>query len=159
MSNTIEKDRDVALGMLKFIGTSVTVIAATVGIFSFITKARSLEPTYVYTIPTTITTKLSGPTLTHASVPESSIILTNIEYYDDDGFIISEFVNIGYTPERAELQLLINGKISKSKTSTLNPGEFERIFTTVLPNSFRDINPTAIVTSLPPSPGSISYAY
>lgn len=172
MSNTIEKDRVVALGMLRFIVTSVTVISATIGIFSFISKARSFEPTYIYTIPTTM---LSGPTHTHEPVLESSIIPTNIEYYYDDGLVISnehnnstdqliitsEFVNTGTISETAELQLSVDGKIIESKITTLRPGEIGSIFTTIPPHISWNVNPQTIVLPLPlaSAPGSNSYAY
>ena len=179
MSNTIEKDRGVALGMLKFIGTGVTVISATISILSFISKARSLEPTYVYTIPTTM---LSGPTHTHthAPVPESSILPTNINYCYYNGSVIStehhnstdeliitaQFINAGPAPATAELQLLINGKKAESKTATLIPGEVGSIFITIPPDRSRDVNPIAIVLPISPLsplsqtiPGRKSYAY
>ena len=53
-NNTPEEDRKVILGLLKFVATGITVTAAIIGIASTISKARSLEPTYVYTIPVTL---------------------------------------------------------------------------------------------------------
>ena len=168
-----EKGRSVALGLFRFISTSITVIAAMISISSSIHKAQSLEPEYIYTIPAT----LSGPALSLNHIPEpiqsQDIIPTNINYYYSDGDIISterknstdqlivtaQFLNTGNTPETAQLQLLISGIISESKTATLIPNKIYSIFTIIPHSEFQDINPTAIV--LPASSGlnrGISYA-
>jgi len=52
-NNSPEEDRKVIIGLLKFVATGITVTAAIIGIASAIGQARSLEPTYVYTIPAT----------------------------------------------------------------------------------------------------------
>lgn len=39
------------LGMIKFIASGVTVTAALIGIGAAISRARTIEPTYIYTIP------------------------------------------------------------------------------------------------------------
>jgi len=58
--NTPAEDREVVLRLLKFIATGITVTAAIIGIASAIGKARSLEPTYVYTIPVTLMSPQPG---------------------------------------------------------------------------------------------------
>lgn len=168
-----ENGRSVVLGLFKLISTSITVIAAMISISSSISRARSIEPTYVYTIP--YTTTLSGPqrptpaTLSQ-SVPapkQSNIIPTNINYYYYNGSVIStehhnstdkliitaQFVNSGPAPATAELQLFVNGKKAESKTSTLIPGEVGSIFITIPPDRSWDVNPMSIV--LPISPQTI----
>ena len=163
--NEKENGRSVVLGLFRFISTSVTVIAAMISISSSIHRAQSLEPEYIYTIPAT----LSGPTLSLNHIPgpiqSQDIIPTNIDYYYSDGEIISterknstdqlivtaQFLNTGTIPETAQLQLLISGIISESKTVTLVPNEVYSIFTIIPQDEFQDINPTAIV--LPASPG------
>lgn len=172
-NNDSEKDRSVVLGLFKFISTSITVISAIVSISSFISRARSLEPTYVYAMPTL---SLSGPPkstpeITHISSPkQSSIIPTDINYYYYDGSVIStehenstdqliitaQFINTGPAPETAELQLLINRTIVESKIATLVPGEVDSISITIPPDKSWNVNPTA--TALPlslTSPGMI----
>lgn len=174
-NNNIKKDRDVVLGLFKFIGTGITVVSAIISITSFISRARSLEPTYVYVKPTL---SLSGPprptpALSSSSPKQSSIIPTDVNYYYYDGSVIStehqnstdqliiksQFINAGHTPETAELQLLINGMIVESKTSTLICGETDSIFTILPPDRSWDVNPTATVLPLSlTSPGRSAYA-
>lgn len=50
-NNSPEESRQVIIGLFKFVATGITVTAAMIGIAAAIGKARSLEPTYVYTIP------------------------------------------------------------------------------------------------------------
>lgn len=64
-NNTPEEDRQVIIGLFKFMATGITVTAAIIGIASAIGKARSLEPTYVYTIPVT----LMSPELEYEPIP------------------------------------------------------------------------------------------
>ena len=167
MSNhsSTEGERDVVLGLLKFVATGITVTAALIGIASAISKARSLEPTYVYTIPTTL---MSGPTegrnssIQTTKPTPNSIIPICINYYYCNGTIVSTefqnstdhliisayFINTGSTTETAELQLLIAGKTLKSKTSTLIPGEISSIFTIIPPDNAWDVITTATVMPL-----------
>lgn len=172
-NNGSEKDRNVVLGLFKFIGTGITVISAIISISSFISKARSLEPTYVYVMPTLSSLGPSKPTpaITHVSSPkQSNIIPTDVNYYYYNGSVIStehqnsadqliitaHFINTGSVPETAELQLLINGMIVESKTSTLIPGEVGSIFITIPPDKSWNVNPTAMVLPLSiTSPGMI----
>lgn len=151
-NNNNENGRDVVLGLFKFISTSITVFAAIISISLAISKARSLETEYIYTIPAV----LSGP----AHVQSQDIIPTNIDYYYSNNEIISterqnstdqlivtaQFLNTGNIAGTAQLQLLISGIIAESKTATLNPGEIGSIFTIIPPDRSQDINPIAIVS-------------
>ena len=157
-NNDKEDERIVVLGLFKFISISITVLSAIISIGSAISKARSLEPEYIYTIPV-----LSGST----PVQSQDIIPTNIEYYYSDGINISperqnstdqlivtaQFLNAGNTPETAQLKLLISGIIAESKIATLIPGEVGSIYTIIPPDISQDINPSAIVTSINTTPG------
>ena len=181
-NNSSENDRDVVLGLLRFVGTGLTVISAIIAIGTTISRARSLEPDIVYTIPLPPVLSLSGPTpapapaltLTHTSpISQSNITPTNINYYYYDGKTIStephsstdqliitaDFANTGPIPETAELPLLISGKIAESKTTMLIPGGTARIFTVIQPGEMQyNPNPSAIVLTIPTSPGRRSHA-
>lgn len=147
-----ENGRDVVLGLFKFIATGITVLSAIISISLAISKARSLEQEYIYTIPAV----LSGP----AHAQSQDIIPINIDYYYSNNEIISterqnstdqlivtaQFLNTGKTAGTAQLQLLISGIIAESKTATLSPGESGSIFTIIPPDRSQDINPTAIVS-------------
>lgn len=160
-NNDQEESRKVVLGLLKFIGSSIITISVIINIATVISKTRSPEPTYIATIPPT----------THTSSPkQSSIIPESINYSYYDGSVIStehknstdqliisaRFINMDIVPETAELQLLIDGMVVESKTTTLNQGEVYNIFITIPPVKSWNVNPTAIALPLSPTkPGMI----